>query len=198
VNENDFYEVIGVAPTATLQEIKERFRFLSHAYHPDKFATEAQRRSAEHEFKRINRAYQVISDPIRRARYDDSRSHSSQSSSHNRSTHARTSANEPSVTEATPKRVSRAFLRRRIALIALVISALWTIFRVWHPPVLTLSAPGKEIKLSSSAWTAMQNPEDYAKNFEARRTAKNEIFSVPSPKPKSLTDSFGFPKEYQG
>lgn len=76
VNE-DFYSILGVAPTATAAEIKERFRFLSHAYHPDKFATAAQRETAERDFKRINEAYQVLSDPAQRSRYDASRSQSS-------------------------------------------------------------------------------------------------------------------------
>lgn len=43
----DFYSILGVASTATAAEIKERYRYLSHAYHPDKFATKAQRDSAE-------------------------------------------------------------------------------------------------------------------------------------------------------
>lgn len=76
VNE-DFYSILGVAPTATAAEIKERFRFLSHAYHPDKFATAAQRETAERDFKRINEANQVLSDPAQRSRYDASRSQSS-------------------------------------------------------------------------------------------------------------------------
>jgi hypothetical protein len=56
----DPYTVLGISRTATPSEIKERFRFLSHAYHPDKFATEAQRRTAENEFKRIGAAYQLL------------------------------------------------------------------------------------------------------------------------------------------
>jgi curved DNA-binding protein CbpA len=69
----DFYLILGVDPTATAEEIKERFRFLSHAYHPDKFATVPQREVAEKEFKRINEAYQVLSDPIQKASYDRER-----------------------------------------------------------------------------------------------------------------------------
>ncbi len=69
----DPYSILGVDPAATAAEIKERFRFLSHAYHPDKFATIAQRKAAEQEFKRINEAYQVLSDPIERANYDRQR-----------------------------------------------------------------------------------------------------------------------------
>lgn len=73
----DYYAVLGVAPNATLPEIKTRFRFLSHAYHPDKFGNDAQRHVAEEEFKRINNAYQIVSDPDKRARFDASRPRSS-------------------------------------------------------------------------------------------------------------------------
>lgn len=74
MSKDDFYSVLGVAPAATLDQIKERFRFLSHAYHPDKFTTDTHRRTAEEEFKRINHAYQVLSDPAKRSQFDKSRS----------------------------------------------------------------------------------------------------------------------------
>lgn len=73
---DDYYAILGVSPTATAAEIKTRFRFLSQAYHPDKFKTDDHRRSAEEEFKRINAAYQVLSDPVKRARFDTVRPHS--------------------------------------------------------------------------------------------------------------------------
>jgi len=77
VNNDDPYHVLGVASTATAAEIKEQFRFLSHAYHPDKFATEKQRKAAEEQFKKVYEAYRILSDPASRARYDASRPGSS-------------------------------------------------------------------------------------------------------------------------
>jgi DnaJ-like protein len=68
----DPYSILGVARTATDAEIKQQYRFLSHAYHPDKFATQAQRDMAGEEFKRINEAYDILSDSAARAYYDAS------------------------------------------------------------------------------------------------------------------------------
>lgn len=69
----DFYQILGVSPKASLEEIKERFRFLAQAYHPDKFASTNHKAQAEEQFKRINEAYQVLSDPRKRAEYDGKR-----------------------------------------------------------------------------------------------------------------------------
>jgi DnaJ-domain-containing protein 1 len=77
VNNDDLYRILGVARTATAAEIKEQFRFLSHAYHPDKFATEKQRKAAEELFKKVNEAHRILSVPASRARYDASRAGSS-------------------------------------------------------------------------------------------------------------------------
>lgn len=71
---DDYYAILGIRPTATAAEIKARFRFLSQAYHPDKFGIDAHRRSAEEEFKKVNDAYQVLSDLDQRKHYDEWRS----------------------------------------------------------------------------------------------------------------------------
>src|SRR5258708_4631123 len=69
----DYYEILGVAQNAALEEIKERYRFLAHAYHPDKFPSERHRQRAEQQFKEINEAFETLKDSERRRSYDSTR-----------------------------------------------------------------------------------------------------------------------------
>ncbi|HLH80631.1 MAG TPA: DnaJ domain-containing protein [Chthonomonas sp.] len=65
----DYYAILGVAPSADVKEIKRRYRELALRYHPDVNPTpEAARKITE-----INEAYDVLSDPERRSRYDTER-----------------------------------------------------------------------------------------------------------------------------
>jgi DnaJ-class molecular chaperone len=66
----NYYKILNVHPKASQAEIKERFRFLANAYHPDKFVNSTHKAQAEAEFKKINEAYQVLSVPLKRAEYD--------------------------------------------------------------------------------------------------------------------------------
>ncbi len=59
----DYYQILGVDKSASADEIKRAFRKLAHEHHPDKGGDEAK-------FKEINEAYQGLSDPEKRARYD--------------------------------------------------------------------------------------------------------------------------------
>lgn len=65
----DYYAALGVARTATQGEIKKAYRALAMKSHPDR-QPEAKRAAAAEEFKRINEAYEVLSDPEKRKRYD--------------------------------------------------------------------------------------------------------------------------------
>ncbi|MCE9645152.1 MAG: DnaJ domain-containing protein [Chloroflexi bacterium] len=82
---DDLYLVLGIEPDANPEMLQERFRFLAQAYHPDKFASPKQKLLAEEEFKKINNAYQVLSNPIKRADYDKQRKYSINYSNRNRS-----------------------------------------------------------------------------------------------------------------
>ena len=64
----DYYETLGVARTASAEDIKQAFRKLARLYHPDVAKNKV---TGEAKFKEINEAYEVLSDPEKRRRYDE-------------------------------------------------------------------------------------------------------------------------------
>ena len=66
-NKRDYYEVLGVAKDADEAAIKKAYRQLAKKYHPDVNPGD---KEAEEKFKEVNEAYQTLSDPQKRATYD--------------------------------------------------------------------------------------------------------------------------------
>ena len=62
----DYYKILGVAKGSSQEEIRSKFRRLALEYHPDR----NKEPDAQDKFKEINEAYQVLSDPNKRAEYD--------------------------------------------------------------------------------------------------------------------------------
>jgi curved DNA-binding protein len=65
----DYYKTLGVAKTATQEDIKKAFRDLARKCHPD-LAKAEDKASSEERFKEINEAYEVLKDPGKRKKYD--------------------------------------------------------------------------------------------------------------------------------
>ncbi len=63
----DLYRVLGVAPDASAEEIKKSYRRKAREMHPD---LDPENPWAEDAFKELSAAYQIVSDPVRRAQYD--------------------------------------------------------------------------------------------------------------------------------
>ncbi|RGD75251.1 molecular chaperone DnaJ [Anaerofustis stercorihominis] len=67
MSKRDYYEVLGVDKSAGEDEIKKAYRKLAMKYHPDRNPDD---KEAEEKFKEINEAYEVLSDPDKKSKYD--------------------------------------------------------------------------------------------------------------------------------
>src|SRR5580692_814079 len=68
VNYKDYYAVLGVPKTAAEKDIKSAYRKAARKWHPD--ANPNNQKEAEEKFKDIQEAYEVLSDPEKRRKYD--------------------------------------------------------------------------------------------------------------------------------
>ena len=66
-NKPDYYKILEIAEQSSFEEIKSAFRKMAMKYHPDR---NQGNKEFENKFKEINEAYEVLSDPVKRAEYD--------------------------------------------------------------------------------------------------------------------------------
>ncbi|XP_053675830.1 dnaJ homolog subfamily C member 7 isoform X1 [Anopheles nili] len=68
----DYYKILGVTKQATEDEIKKAYRKRALVHHPDRHAnsTDEEKKEQERKFKELGEAYTILSDPIKKARYD--------------------------------------------------------------------------------------------------------------------------------
>lgn len=69
----DYYAILGVSKDASEEEIKKKYRSEAMKWHPDRWATgtDEEKKAAEAKFKDLSEAYEVLSDPNKRAQYDN-------------------------------------------------------------------------------------------------------------------------------
>ena len=65
----NYYQVLGIGKEASSNDIKKAYRTLAMKWHPDKHG-EDNKQQAEQQFKKINEAYRVLSDPEKKNEYD--------------------------------------------------------------------------------------------------------------------------------
>jgi len=92
-SERDYYEVLGIAPNASAEEIREAYHKLAFKCHPDRNQKSGE---AHKKMQEINAVYAILSDPIQRREYDLPRGYGSRVPKFKKGSKVKTSVNYPS------------------------------------------------------------------------------------------------------
>lgn len=92
-SERDYYEVLGIGPDASAEEIKRAYHRLAFQCHPDR---NRKSEAAHEEMEEINEVYAVLSDPIKRREYDLPRGYASRMPKFQKGSKVKISVNSPS------------------------------------------------------------------------------------------------------
>lgn len=92
-SQRDYYQVLGIAPGAGAEEIKRAYHRLAFQCHPDR---NWESEEANEEMERINEAYAVLSDPIKRREYDLPRGYGRMTPKFKRGSKVKIKADSPS------------------------------------------------------------------------------------------------------
>ncbi len=91
--ERDYYEILGIAPSASAEEIIKAYHKLAFQYHPDRHQASEE---AHKKMRELNEAYAILSDPIKRREYDLPRGHGSRAPKFKKGSKVKISVNYPS------------------------------------------------------------------------------------------------------
>jgi len=92
-SERDYYEVLGIAPIASAEEIRRAYHKLAFQCHPDR---NGKSKKAHKKMQEINEAYAILSDPIKRREYDLPRGYGSRVPKFKKGSKVKISVNYPS------------------------------------------------------------------------------------------------------
>ncbi|MFW6118318.1 MAG: J domain-containing protein [Chloroflexota bacterium] len=89
----DYYEVLGIAPSASTEEIRKAYHKLAFQYHPDR---NRKTEDAHDKMRELNEAYAILSDPIKRREYDLPRGYGNRVPKFKKGSKVKISVNYPS------------------------------------------------------------------------------------------------------
>jgi DnaJ-class molecular chaperone len=92
-SKRDYYEVLGIASSASAEEIREAYHKLAFKYHPDR---NQKGEEAHKKMQELNEAYAILSDPIKRREYDLPRGYGSRVPKFKKGSKVKISVNYPS------------------------------------------------------------------------------------------------------